>query len=421
MKILVIGSGGREHAIVDGLSRSPGVRRIYAAPGNAGIDELAEPVPIAADDTRALCNFARGEEIGLTVVGPEFPLSCGVVDRFRDAALPIVGPVARQAMLESSKIFTKRFCLRHRIPTAEFQECLSPQEAYAALDVVDYPTVIKADGLAAGKGVVVARNRDKARDTVQRFMEARTLGEAGARVVFEEFLSGGEASFLAFADREDFQAMVPAADYKRRFDGDQGPNTGGMGAYSSDSILSATQREAVIDRIIRPALAGARDYSGILYAGLMLTGDGPRLLEFNVRLGDPEAQVVLPRLKTDLLEVFLAMTRHRLKGLSLEWMAQATVTVVLVSGGYPGKVKQGQPIFGLDQAQRVPNTRVYHAGTRRENGRVVTAGGRVVNVTAWGDTLADACQRAYSVAEMIEFDGKDFRRDIGRNRVEPAR
>lgn len=414
MKILVIGSGGREHALVDALSRSPKTRKIYAAPGNGGIREQAELVAIPAENIDALVEFARREKIDLTVVGPETPLSKGVADLFQTNGLPIVGPCEEQALLESSKSFTKRFCREHHIPTARFWECSTSEEAYRLLEDLPYPVVVKADGLAAGKGVVVASNRDEARSTVQQFMEAKTLGAAGTKLVFEDFLSGEEASFLVFADGLDFHPMVLSQDHKRRFDGDTGPNTGGMGAYSVDTILSPSQYQAVVDRIIRPALGAANTYSGILYAGLMLTEDGPKLLEFNVRFGDPETQVILPRLKTDLVEVFLAMAEHRLGSLKLEWRPEAAATVVLVSSGYPGKVDTGKAICGLEEVKRLQDVKVFHAGTRWEAGTIYTAGGRVLNVTAWGGTLAEALERAYFAAEMIEFDGKDYRKDIGK-------
>ena len=414
MKLLVVGSGGREHAIVDALAQSPKVRKIYAAPGNGGMREQAELVPISADHLQALVEFARKQHIDLAFIGPEVPLSKGVVDVFRQHGLIAIGPAADQARLESSKGFAKRFCKVNNIPTADFWECSTPAAANAVLEMCRYPIVIKADGLAAGKGVVIAENQHRAQLVVHEFMESKILGEAGLKLVIEEFLHGEEASFHVFADGAVFQPMVAAQDHKRRFDGDTGPNTGGMGAYSVDTILSNEQYGAVLNRIIRPTLAAAGSYSGVLYAGLMLTTEGPKLLEYNARFGDPETQVILARLKTDLLDVFVDIAEHRLSSRSLEWRQEAAATVVLVTYGYPSKIETGAEIFGLGEAARIEGVKIYHAGTRWEGGKVYAAGGRVLNVTARGATLAEALERAYFVAEMIEFDGKDYRKDIGR-------
>ncbi len=413
MKILVVGSGGREHAIVETLANSPRVSRIFAAPGNGGIREKAEMVPIQANDIAGLATFAEKTGIDLTVVGPEVPLSLGVVDDFRRKDLPIIGPTASDARLESSKAFTKRLCSENGIPTAAYTECTTAAEAYAVLDRVGYPTVVKADGLAAGKGVVVAATAEEAQKAVKQMMESRVLGEAGTRLVIEDFMEGEEASFHVFADGTDFQPMVPSQDHKPRFDGDAGPNTGGMGAYSLDAILTEAQHAEVVERIIRPTLQASGTFSGILYAGLMLTQGGPKLVEYNARLGDPETQVMLPRLETDLVEVFLAMRDHRLGELELKWKPTATATVVLVADSYPGKVEKGKEISGLEEVRRVSDVKVFHAGTRWEDGRVYTAGGRILNVTAIAATLSEALEKAYFVAEMIEFEGKDYRNDIG--------
>src|SRR5213593_179034 len=414
MKILVVGSGGREHAVVETLAQSPKIHKIYAAPGNGGIREQAELVSLEPDSVEAIAQFATAERIDLTFIGPEMPLSKGIADAYRKRGLAIVGPTADQARLESSKIFAKQFFKKHGIPTADFSECSTPAEAYAILERSRYPVVIKADGLAAGKGVVIAENPGEARHTVQQFMESKALGEAGSRLVIEEFLEGEEASFHVFADGPDFQPMVAAQDHKRRFDGDTGPNTGGMGAYSIDTILSRQQQDAVLKQIIKPTLEAAESYCGILYAGLMLTVEGPRLLEYNVRFGDPETQVILSRLKTDLLDVLVDITEHRLRSRKLEWRQDAVATVVLVAGGYPGKVETGKQIFGLEEAKRIDGVKIYHAGTRFEDGRIYTTGGRVLSVTARGGTLAEALERAYFVTQMIEFEGKDYRKDIGR-------
>jgi phosphoribosylamine--glycine ligase len=414
MKVLVVGSGGREHAVVDTLGRSPHVDRIYAAPGNGGIAAAARLVPIPAESIRELRAFAESERIDLTFVGPEVPLSLGIVDAFRERGLAAIGPTAANARLEASKIHAKRFFRAHNIPTAAFRECDTADQAYACVETAGCPIVVKADGLAAGKGVVVAQTRDEARAAVREFMETRTMGDAGARVVIEEFMQGEEASFLVFADGATYRPMVVSQDHKRRLDGDRGPNTGGMGAYSTDSILTPAQHQAVEATIVRPALAGAGDYSGILYAGLMLTAEGPKVVEFNVRFGDPETQVILPRLKTDLMEILIDLAEHRLSSRTVEWADGAAATVVLVASGYPGKVETGKRIDGLDEAARLDGVRVYHAGTRRQDGHVYTAGGRVLNVTATGATQAQALDRAYGACDRIRFDGKDYRRDIGR-------
>jgi phosphoribosylamine--glycine ligase len=414
MKVLVIGSGGREHAIVDTLSRNSKVRQIYAAPGNGGIAGQARLVPISAEDNWDLLDFVQKEKIDLTFVGPEVPLSLGIVNVFRQEGLKIIGPNAANARLEGSKTYAKRFFKANGIPTAAFWECATPQEAYLRIEDSRLPIVVKADGLASGKGVVVAETLDQARAAVRDFMEIRTMGAAGSRLVIEEFMSGEEASFLVFADGTTFRPMAISQDHKRRFDGDKGPNTGGMGAYSIDTILTKEQYAAVITSIIEPALAAAKDYSGILYAGLMLTPDGPKVVEFNVRFGDPETQVILPRMKTDLLEVFMDMADHRLASRQVEWSSEVTATVVLVASGYPGKYESGKRIEGLDEAGRLDGVRVYHAGTREQDGKIYTSGGRVLNVTGRGATLSQALDRAYAAAEVIRFDGKDYRRDIGK-------
>jgi phosphoribosylamine--glycine ligase len=418
MNILVIGSGGREHAIIDTLRTSANVSEIFAAPGNGGIQAQAKQVNIRADDVRGLVDFAGQNRVDLTFVGPEVPLALGVVDAFRREGRRIIGPTADLARLESSKRHAKRFFKQHGIPTADFTECATAKEAYAALENARLPIVVKADGLAAGKGVVVAETAADARAAVKSFMETGTLGEAGASVVIEEFLTGEEASFLSFADGTAFQPMVAAQDHKRRFDGDQGPNTGGMGAYSTDTILTPAQRQAAIDQIVRPTLINARTFNGILYAGLMLTSSGPKIIEYNVRFGDPETQVILPRLKTDLAEILLAMSEGRLDKLSLSWREGAAATIVLVASGYPGKYEQGKRIHGLEDAAKMEGVKIYHAGTTAMEGAIYSAGGRVLNVTAVGDTLRQALDRAYAAAERIEFEGKDYRKDIGRKGLE---
>jgi len=414
MKILVIGSGGREHAIVDAVAQNSKVKMIFVAPGNGGTASQATNVAIPADNVNALLDFARAQKIDLTFVGPEVPLSLGVVDLFRASGLKIVGPNRENAQLESSKTYSKQFFKAHNIPTADFWPCATAADAYARLDSVLYPTVVKADGLAAGKGVVIAETKAQARAAVHEFMEAKSLGAAGGKLVIEEFLTGEEASFHVFADGRVAQPMVAAQDHKRRFDDDQGPNTGGMGAYSIDTILTPEERDVVMRTIIRPTLDNAPGFTGILYAGLMMTTAGPKLLEYNTRFGDPETQVILPRLKTDLLEVLIDMAEHRLDSRALEWASEPTASVVLVAKGYPGKVENGKQIHGLQEASRLDGVKVYHAGTRMEDGKVFTAGGRILNVTACGTTLSQALDRAYAACEVVNFDGKDYRRDIGK-------
>jgi len=413
LKVLVIGSGGREHALVEALAKSPKTSRLYAAPGNGGTRDKAEPVPIPPDDVEALARFAESNAIDMTVVGPEVPLSLGIVDQLRRRSLPVIGPSADLARIEGSKTFTKRLCSDHGLPTAAYTVCASAEEAYRILDGSTFPTVVKADGLAAGKGVVVAATAGEARQAVRDFMERGTLGEAGSTVVIEEFLAGEEASFHVFASGTRFKAMVASQDHKRRFDGDKGPNTGGMGAYSTDTILSDEEREQVLDQLIRPTLEATRTYSGILYAGLMKTAEGPKLIEYNVRFGDPETQVILPRLRTDLLDVFIAMESGTLDQVELDWRPGASAAVVLVGDTYPGKVESGKKIAGLAEAAALNDVTVYHAGTRWEDGNVYTAGGRILNVTATGATLEEALEKAYAAAALIDFDGKAYRRDIG--------
>jgi phosphoribosylamine--glycine ligase len=414
MKILVIGSGGREHAIADAIAQNSSVKQMFVAPGNGGTAGIATNIPIAVDNLPGLLDFARSKNIDLTFVGPEIPLSLGVVDLFCKSGLKIVGPTAENARLESSKTYSKQFFKAHNIPTADFWPCATVSEAYARLDAVLYPTVVKADGLAAGKGVVVAETREQARAVVREFMEAGSLGGAGTKIVIEECLIGEEASFMVFADGGVALPMAVSQDHKRRFDGDLGPNTGGMGAYSTETILTPDEREIVMRTIIRPTLNNAPTFGGILYAGLMMTKAGPKIIEYNTRFGDPETQVVLPRLKTDLLEVLIDMAEHRLDSRNLEWSTEPTATVALVAKEYPGKVESGKRISGLQEAGRLEGVKVYHAGTRLEDGSVVTAGGRVLNVTARGVTLAQALDRAYAACEVIDFDGKDYRKDIGR-------
>ena len=380
---------------------------------------MAENVPLAADDLPGLMQFALDRSIDLTVVGPEQPLVLGIVDRFQSRGLSIVGPAAAAARLEGSKIFAKRFMKRHRVPTAACVACDSLEAAMGSIRRAElgFPLVIKADGLAAGKGVVIAGDRQQAESTVERMMGRRVFGEAGDRILLEECLKGREASFLVFSDGEHFLSMVPSRDHKRAFDRDRGPNTGGMGAYSADGILSLEEQREVVQAIVGPTIRGmageGSPFRGILYVGLMLTPDGIKVLEYNVRLGDPEAQPVLFRLRNDLVEVLQAIEGQTLDRVRLRWDSACSVCVVMASGGYPGKYPTGSPIQGVDEAETVGQVKVFHAGTRFQDGQLVTSGGRVLGVTARDGDLPSAISRAYRALERVRFQPMHFRTDIG--------
>jgi phosphoribosylamine--glycine ligase len=422
MKILVIGSGGREHALVWSLSRSPAVKKIYTSSRNAGILRQAVAVDANASDLASLADFAAREKIELTVVGPEQPLVDGLVDLFSARGLSVFGPTQAAARLEGSKVFAKEFMTRHRIPTARYRVVEEARTAMAVLHdgSFSYPVVIKADGLAAGKGVVVAETAAQAEATVNAFMLERKLGAAGTRLVIEECLFGREASYLVFTDGESYAAMPAARDYKRAQDDDQGPNTGGMGAISAPGLLDAATEQRIVREIVEPTLQGARaegfPFSGVLYCGLMLTAEGPKVLEYNVRLGDPETQVILRRLESDLLELISAVTRGELKNVRPQWSADATACVVVAAAGYPGSYQTGQPITGLEAAEQLEEVVIFHAGTRfSADGSVQTSGGRVLNITARQATLKQAITRAYEAVAKISFAGMHYRKDIGKN------
>jgi phosphoribosylamine--glycine ligase len=423
MKILVVGGGGREHALVWRLKQSPRVEKIWCAPGNGGIAAAAECVPIDAGNVAALVTLAEKLQPDLTVVGPELPLVNGISDAFRLRKWPIVAPSAQAAELEGSKIFSKEFMERHSLPTAHrygtFDEAGA---AYAALDGVSWPLVIKADGLCAGKGVLVAKDKEAARDFIERAMEKNELGVGGKRILLEETLEGEELSFILLTDGSAYAPLVPTRDHKRAFDGNQGPNTGGMGAYSTDDLLSPDLRNNIITTIVEPTMHGlAADgirYQGFLYIGLMLTKSGPKILEFNCRLGDPEAQAILARVDFDLAEVLADVAAGHLNSTKLKWLPGASACVVLASGGYPGKFEVGKHIDGLAPAERVADVQVFHAGTiqRASSGNsveIVTSGGRVLGVTSVGPTLESALTSAYRGAAEIHFDGMHYRKDIG--------
>jgi phosphoribosylamine--glycine ligase len=415
---LVIGGGGREHALVWKLKQSLRVGKIWCAPGNGGIAEEAECVAVDSADVAAVVALAEKIQPDLTIVGPELPLVNGLADAFRKRHWAIVGPSQQAAQLEGSKVFSKEFLQRHAIPTAKmFGAYDSPQEAYRALGAVNWPLVIKADGLCAGKGVFLASNRDEATDFIRRVMEENELGPGGRRILFEETLEGEELSFIILTDGERYAPLVPTRDYKRVFDGNEGPNTGGMGAYSTDDLLPSELRQTVISKIVEPTLRGlAADnilYQGFLYIGLMLTKFGPKVLEFNCRLGDPETQAIVARMDFDLAEVLGGLVAGELQPSKLKWKPGASVCVVLASGGYPGKFESGKRVDGLTVVNKIAGVKALHSGTKRNGDTMVTNGGRVLGVTATGASLPLALSAAYTACENIHFDGMHYRKDIG--------
>jgi len=415
VKILIVGSGGREHAIVWKLAQSSRRPTLYCAPGNAGIESLATCVPVKADDIAGLKTFVQSEKIDLTVVGPEAPLALGIVDEFRKSDFKIFGPTKAAARIEASKVFSKEVMSSANILTARSQSFDRMASALAYLNQHELPVVVKADGLAQGKGVMVATTREEARQAVRDSMEHAVFGQAGARVLIEEFLDGEELTVMAFTDGRTVVPMLPAQDHKRVRDGDAGPNTGGMGAYCPAPLGTMALREQVTRQVLYPAVEALSrmgcPFQGVLYAGLMVVKGTPYVLEFNARMGDPETQVVLPLLKTDLLEVVEAVVEHRLDQLTVDWHDDTAVCVVMTSGGYPGAYQTGRPIHGLS-ATTDATAMVFHAGTARRGTEVVTAGGRVLGITGRGKTLADAQAEAYRVTKSISFDGAHYRTDI---------
>ncbi|WP_028558864.1 phosphoribosylamine--glycine ligase [Paenibacillus pinihumi] len=416
MRLLVVGGGGREHAIVWALKKSEKVSEIYCAPGNAGIAQLAECVPIAVDKFDELVQFSVDHAIDLVVIGPDDPLAAGIVDAFEAKNIPVFGPRKNAAEIEGSKIFMKGLLKKYNIPTAKYETFTDYAEASAYLAEQALPIVIKADGLAAGKGVTVAFTMEEAQQALQDMMVNKVFGESGDQVVIEEFLEGQEMSILAFVDGETVRAMVPAQDHKPVFDGDKGPNTGGMGTYTPLPHIPQSIVDDAIENIIKPTakamVSEGRPFRGVLFAGLMITKDGPKTIEFNARMGDPETQVVLPRLKTDLVDIILAALNGRLDQLEIEWSDEAAVCVILASEGYPASYPKGLPISGLEEAAKKDGVLIFHAGTAAKDGQFVTNGGRVLGVVGVGSDTADARDRAYAAARTIQFDGVHYRSDI---------
>ena len=416
MKVLVLGSGGREHALVWKLRQSPRISQLYCAPGNGGIADDAELIAADLQSLDSIVNLGARLQPDLTVVGPELPLTLGVVDEFTRRGWPVFGPTRAAAQLESSKSFAKEFLQRHHIPTAPFTICDSIEQVRAALGHFHTPVVVKADGLAAGKGVVIAKSKEEAASVAAEMLSGKMLGEAGTRVVLEECLKGDELSFLVFSDGERVVPLVAAQDHKRVGDGDTGPNTGGMGAYSTPEIVDEQMRDWLVNHIARPVVAGMRaegaEFKGVLYCGLMMTARGPMVLEFNCRFGDPETQPILVRLESDLIEALEASIEGRVSDGDFKWSRDAAVCVVMSSGGYPGTYEVGKRIDGLEEAAAIEGVKVFHAGTSKRDGIYYTAGGRVLGVTARAPRLDAAVNKAYEACAKISFEGAHYRKDI---------
>ncbi len=415
MNILVVGSGGREHALIWKIAQSSKVTKIYCAPGNPGISEFADCVDISVENIDGLLEFAKDNHIDITVVGPEVPLVLGISDQFNDHGLQVIGPNSICAEFEGSKAFTKKFLEKYHIPTAAYSEYTDLNQALKGLEEFDLPVVVKADGLAAGKGVIIAENKDVARQTLKEMMETLTFGDAGKKVVLEEFLTGTEASMLCFVDGKTIVPMESAQDYKRIGNGDQGNNTGGMGTYSPNRLFNDELNTIVRNKVLDPILSGFKaeglDYKGILFIGLMIENNIPKVLEFNVRFGDPETQSVLMRLETDIVDIFESMIAGTLAEKEITWSDKSAVCVVMASGGYPEAYEKGKIITGLDQMK---NSIVFHAGTKMKDGKIVTDGGRVLGVTALGDTIEEARSKVYEDMKNINFEGMQYRTDIAR-------
>ncbi|EWH10167.1 phosphoribosylamine--glycine ligase [Catenovulum agarivorans DS-2] len=424
MKVLVIGGGGREHALAWKAAQSPKVEQVFVAPGNAGteLESKLTNVSIAVEDIKALVAFAQDNDVELTIVGPEAPLVIGVVDAFREAGLKVFGPTEKAAQLEGSKSFTKDFLARHNIPTAEYQTFTDMEQALAYLDKVGAPIVIKADGLCAGKGVIVAMELEEAKAAVKDMLAGNAFGDAGNRVVIEEFLTGEEASFIVMVDGKNVLPMATSQDHKRALNGDKGPNTGGMGAYSPAPVVTDEVYQRIMDQVILPTVEGMakedNEYTGFLYAGLMITEDGqPKVIEYNCRFGDPETQPIMLRMQSDLVELCIAGAEGKLDQATAEFDPRASVGVVLAAGGYPAKYNKGDVISGLPK-EEIAGEKVFHAGTDMQNGKVVTNGGRVLCATALGNSVTEAQQRAYALVKQIQWQDVQYRDDIAYRAIE---
>ena len=419
MRVLVIGSGGREHALCWKLKQSPDIEELYCAPGNGGIEEIASCVPISPENVLELAEFAHSLQMDLTVVGPELPLTMGIVDEFIKRGLPIFGPKSVAAELEGSKVFAKQFMIRNNIPTPPCDICESEEELAAVCAKKKFPYVLKADGLAAGKGVLIIKTPEDLEKGIQAFFKDKKFGRAGNKVLVEEFLEGEEVSFMVLADGTRFLPLASAKDYKRLGDGDTGPNTGGMGSHSPAVILNKEDSAKILTEVIQPTLTAmakeGREYRGVLYAGVMLTEEGPKVLEYNCRFGDPETQTILPRLEGDLVPLLLQSAKGKFTIPKIEWKKEAVACVVLASQGYPESYQKGFPVTGLDAALQIEGATVFHAGTKAEDGIILTNGGRVLNVCGKGATLAQAISRAYLAAKDIQYENKVYRGDIGQS------
>ncbi|MBC8337163.1 MAG: phosphoribosylamine--glycine ligase [Rhodospirillales bacterium] len=417
MKVLVVGSGGREHSLCWAIAKSPRCAKLYCAPGNAGIEEVAKCVPLEASDVDGIVNFAVENKIGLVVVGPEVPLVAGLVDRLNEIGIRAFGPTAAAAALEGSKAFMKELCEKYGVPSAEFGHFDEPDSAKDFIRRKGAPIVVKADGLAAGKGVILCRNEHEAYAAIDHLMTERAFGAAGDEVIIEEFLTGEEASLFVLVDGVRAVPLVSAQDHKLAYDGDEGPNTGGMGAYTPAPVLTPEITKIAMDEIVTPTIEGmaaeGKPYKGVLYAGLMIKDGRPKLLEYNVRFGDPECQPLMVRLKSDILDALIACADGTLDKVKIEWRKEAALTVVMAAKGYPGRYEKGSEIRGLDKANAVDGVTVFHAGTNAENGIILANGGRVLNVTALGKTVADAQKRAYEAVDLIDWPEGFCRRDIG--------
>ncbi len=419
MKILLVGSGGREHALAWKIVQSPHCEKLYCAPGNGGMAQIAEVVPIEDTNISLLARFAEEKKIDLTVVGPEAPLALGIVDEFERRGLKIYGPNKKAAEIEKSKVFAKEFMARHRIPTGKFRVASTPEEALKILSSgeFEFPVVIKADGLAAGKGVMICSNIKRAEDAINEIMVRKKFGPAGDRVVIEEYLQGREMSFIVFTDGARVQPLVTTMDHKAAYDGDKGPNTGGMGAISPSPFITEKLFTQIMETIIFPTitrlLEEGRRFKGTLYAGLMITADGPKVLEYNCRFGDPETQVQMLRLESDLVEILMSVVNEDLLKEEIKWSSKTAGCVVLASAGYPGSYEKGKLIRGLEEAEKVPGLVIFHAGTRLVNGQYYTNGGRVLNVCASEETLQQTMKKIYDSIPLINFDGMFYRKDIG--------